>query len=86
MTAPAFRVGDAVRPSASLKSGRFRDRPGFVVTVNEGGGPNGEPEYGVILTVTRPAWRKEPGRQHEVAYDSDQVVWFAPRELTARDG
>lgn len=41
-------------------------------------------EYGVILTTTHPQWRKEPGRQHELSYDSDAVLWFQPWELVAR--
>jgi hypothetical protein len=84
VTDQAFSVGQAIRTSATIRSGRYRDRPGFVVTVNHGGGPNGAPEYGVILGLTRPPFRKEPGRTHEVLYDSDQIAWFLDRELTPR--
>jgi hypothetical protein len=79
-----FQVGDPIRTSATIRSGRYRDRPGFVVVINHGGGPGNTPEYGVILTTTRPPWRKEPDRTHEVAYDSDQLAWFAPHELNHR--
>jgi hypothetical protein len=79
-----FQVGDPIRTSATIRSGRYRDRPGFVVVVNHDGGPAGAPEYGVILTTTRPQYRKEPGRTHEVLYDSDQIAWFAPHELNHR--
>jgi hypothetical protein len=79
-----FAVGDPIRTSATIRSGRYRDRPGFVVTVNHGGGPAGAPEYGVILGTTRPQWRREPDRTHEVLYDSDQIAWFAPHELNPR--
>jgi hypothetical protein len=44
------------------------------------------PEYGVILTTTRPPWRQGKGREREVQYDSDAVHWFAPHELIARAG
>lgn len=82
----AFQVGDAVRTERAAPSRgnwpRFRNRPGFVVSVNEGGGPNGEPEYGVILTTTRPSWR--PDAPGQLSYDSDAVLWFAPSEIRAR--
>jgi hypothetical protein len=84
MTVHTFSVGDPIRTSATIKSGRYRDRPGFVVTVNHGGGPKGAPEYGVILGTQRPQWRREPDRRHEVLYDSDQLAWFAPHELNPR--
>lgn len=81
-----FQVGDPIRTSATIRSGRYRDRPGFVVVINHGGGPNNTPEYGVILGTQCPKWRKEPGRTHEVLYDSDQIAWFAPKELNPRQG
>lgn len=42
------------------------------------------PEYGVVLTTTRPPWRQDKARSHELQYDSDAVKWFAPHELLAR--
>lgn len=86
MIARTFSVGDPIRTSATIRSGRYRDRPGFVVVVNEGGGPRGSNEYGVVLTTSRPRWRKEPGREHEVHYDSDQLAWFLAHELNNREG
>jgi hypothetical protein len=84
-----FKVGDAVRverdetlyPSRGTWP-RYRNRPGFVVMVNREGGPSGEPEYGVILTTTRPPWRQDaPG---QLSYDSGLVNWFRPHELRHR--
>jgi hypothetical protein len=86
-----FKVGDAVRISRDENIyapkgtwSRHRSKPGFVVVVSPGAGPHGATEYGVILTTTHPQWRKEPGREHELNYDSDAVLWFAPHELVAR--
>lgn len=40
------------------------------------------PEYGVVLTIHRPQWRKDsPG---SLSYDGDALKWFAPHELEAR--
>lgn len=87
-----FQVGDAVRISRDEHRyapkgtwNRHRSKPGFVVIVNSSEEVD-PPEYGVILTTTRPVWRKEPGREHELQYDSDQVLWFAPHELVNRQG
>jgi hypothetical protein len=88
MTETQFHVGDAVRtqrdetlfPPAGTWH-RYRNRPGFVVQVND---VEGHVEYGVILTVTRPPWRN--GRKGELSYDSDMVSWFAPHELVGREG
>ena len=92
-----FQVGDPVRVARGVRV--FGDRPGFVVMVNETGGPLVEPadpvmplgerdtlprhpEYGVVLTIHRPPWRKDaPG---QLNYDSDMVMWFAPHELVTR--
>lgn len=92
MTAPTFTVGQAVRVNRDEQAHpskgtwpRHRSKPGFVVIVNASEEVD-PPEYGVILTTTRPVWRKEPGREHELQYDSDQVLWFAPWELVPRHG
>lgn len=87
-----FAVGDAVRVAQGVR--RHGTAPGFVVMVNETGGPlldptdgpDGprHPEYGVILGTHRPTWRHDmPG---QLQYDSDAVRWFAPHELVRRTG
>jgi hypothetical protein len=86
----ALSVGDhvrvqrdeALRPSKGTWP-TVRGKTGYVCIVSDGAGPNGEPEYGVVLTVTRPAWRQEKGRRHELQYDSEAIKWFAPHELVA---
>lgn len=81
-----FKPGDAVRVERDEKAyppqgswRLFRNRPGFVVMVNEEAG-----EYGVVLTTTRPPWRSD--RPGELSYDSEMVSWFQPHELRARHG
>jgi hypothetical protein len=85
---PTFQVGDAVRiqrdeiknpPKGTWAS--FRGRPGFVCIVNDTDDP---PEYGVILTTTRPQWRKNEGHENELSYDSEAIRWFTPYELAPR--
>ena len=87
-----FEVGDHVRierdevkyPSKGTWP-RHRGLTGYVCVINTGGGPkvDGEwtDEFGVVLTTTRPAWRKEEGREHELAYDSDAIKWFRDYEM-----
>ena len=90
LTPPAFQVGQAVRvqrderlfPSKGTWP-RYRSQPGFVVMINSSEDTE-PPEYGVVLTTTRPPWRREKNRQGEVQYDSDAVKWFAGHELVAR--
>lgn len=91
-----FKVGDAVRVERdeTLYPSRgtwplYRGRPGFVVMVNREGGPNGEPEYGVILTTTRPPWRRDANGKLRygtgtLSYSSDLVSWFRAHELRHR--
>lgn len=86
-----FKVGDAVRVKRDAKQypskgtwPRHDGKPGFVVILSPGAGPDGAIEYGVIETTQRPQWRREEGREHELCYDSDAVLWFAPHELVAR--
>jgi hypothetical protein len=87
---PTFNVGDAIRVSRDEQRyapkgtwHRHSSKPGFVVMVNSSDEVD-PPEYGVVLTTTRPPWRKDPGHQNELQYDSDQVLWFAPWELVLR--
>jgi hypothetical protein len=85
-----FQVGDAVRvqrdetirPPKGTWS-RHRGKAGFVVVVNSSEEVD-PPEFGVILTTTRPQWRKDPAHASELVYDSDQLLWFAEYELTLR--
>lgn len=83
-----MNVGDHIKvqrdeklfPSRGTWS-RYRGKTGYICVINEGGGKDDTDEYGVVLTIHRPAWRKEPDRGHELSYDSDAVLWFAPHEL-----
>jgi hypothetical protein len=87
---PAFQVGDAVRvqrdeikyPPRGTWT-RHRGKPGFVVMVNASTEVD-PPEYGIVLTTTRPQWRKDEGHSNELLYDSDSVLWFAGHELAPR--
>lgn len=87
-----FQVGDHVRIERDEvryhSRGTWpthRGQTGYVVTINVGGGPviDGvqQDEFGVVLTTHRPPWRKEEGREHELAYDSDAVKWFRDYEM-----
>lgn len=88
-----FSVGDAVRinrdetlfPSKGTWK-NFAGKAGFVVMVSDGAGPFDTNEFGVVVTTTRPPWRKDAGHTNEVNYDSEAVRWFLEHELTSRNG
>jgi len=80
-----FLVGDSIRvhrdetirPSRGTWR-RYREQCGFVVMVGD------DEEYGVILSTTRPPWRKDPGSEGQLSYDSAAVLWFREYELIPR--
>ena len=83
-----LNVGDHIRVQRDEKLfpsrgtwPKYRGKTGYVCIVSEGGGRGDDPEYGVVLTIHRPPWRKEHDREHELSYDSEALLWFAPYEL-----
>ena len=76
-----MNVGDHIRVERDEKKypsrgtwRRYSGKTGYICIVDES-------SYGVVLTVTRPPWRKDSGREHELSYDSDAILWFRPHEL-----
>lgn len=94
---PTYEVGQAVRVAQGVK--RHSGVPGFVVMVNETGGPLVEPAPATMPLGDRDSLPREPeygvvltthrppwrpDAPGQLSYDSDAVRWFRPDELTAR--
>lgn len=97
MSDPTFQVGDPVRVAKGVHrlagqagfvvmvdpiAGPLIEPAPEGATLNERDALPRHPEYGVVLTVHRPKWRRN--RPGELVYDSDAVNWFRPSELIAR--
>lgn len=90
-------VGDKVRIGSKVKN--HGGKPGFIVVVNEDGGPAIDPIPAGTSNADRdrvprhPEYgiilttRQPPWRKDkpgQLSYDSDLVKWFAPWEVEAR--